>query len=64
MCCSPPGSRSADVGAATAAFGAGFTRGAFGTYLPAFMLSGMACVAVAMILITVVTTGRRKVAVA
>lgn len=39
------------LGAATAAFGAGLTRSAFDTYLPAFVLAGTACIAIAFVLV-------------
>lgn len=40
------------LGAATAAFGAGFTRTAFDTYLPAFFAAGLFCLAAAMLALT------------
>ena len=36
------------LGAALAAFGAGFSRDALGTYLPAFMIAGAACILAAL----------------
>lgn len=40
------------LGAATAAFGAGFTRTTFDTYLPAFFAAGLFCLAAAMLALT------------
>jgi predicted MFS family arabinose efflux permease len=39
------------MGAATAAFGAGVLRGAFNTYLYAFLIAGAACVLIAFVLL-------------
>ncbi|MDA9451205.1 MULTISPECIES: MFS transporter [unclassified Bradyrhizobium] len=41
------------IGAATAAFGAGFTREAFASYLPAFMAAGAMCIIAAAAIILV-----------
>jgi sugar phosphate permease len=44
------------LGAATAAFGAGFSRSDFATYLPALYVAGIACVIAAALVLTI---GRR-----
>lgn len=44
------------LGAATAAFGAGFSRSDFATYLPALYVAGVACLVAAMLALTL---GRR-----
>ena len=44
------------LGAATAAFGAGFSRSDFATYLPALYVAGVACVIAAGLVLTI---GRR-----
>jgi predicted MFS family arabinose efflux permease len=44
------------LGAATAAFGAGFSRSDFATYLPALYVAGVACVVAAALVLTI---GRR-----
>jgi hypothetical protein len=44
------------LGAATAAFGAGFSRSDFATYLPALYIAGVACVLAAGLVLTI---GRR-----
>ena len=44
------------LGAATAAFGAGFSRSDFATYLPALYVAGVACVIAAALVLTI---GRR-----
>jgi sugar phosphate permease len=41
------------VGAAVAAFGAGFTRTSFGTYLPALYIAGAFCLIAALLALTV-----------
>ena len=41
------------IGAATAAFGAGLTRTEFSTYLPAFFVAGALCIVAALAVITV-----------
>ena len=41
------------VGAAVAAFGAGFTRTEFSTYLPAFYTAGTACLVAALLAISI-----------
>src|SRR5262245_55211447 len=41
------------IGAATAAFGAGFTRSEFATYLPAFYLAGAMCLVAALLALTI-----------
>jgi len=41
------------LGAATAAFGAGLTRTLLGTYVPAFQLSGVACLLAALLVLRV-----------
>ena len=48
------------LGAATAAFGAGFSRSDFATYLPALYVAGIACVIAAGLVLTI---GRRPKAV-
>ena len=47
------------MGAATAAFGAGVLRGAFNTYLYAFLLAGAACVLIAIVLLGTTLNRRR-----
>ncbi|HEV8016248.1 MAG TPA: MFS transporter [Stellaceae bacterium] len=47
------------VGAAVAAFGAGFTRTSFGTYLPALYIAGAACLIAALLALTVGKAARR-----
>ena len=44
------------LGAATAAFGAGFSRTEFATYLPSLYVAGVACVIAAALVLTI---GRR-----
>ena len=46
------------IGAATAAFGAGFSRSELMTYLPAFYIAGAACLVAAVLAITI-RSGRR-----
>jgi sugar phosphate permease len=46
------------IGAATAAFGAGFSRSELMTYLPAFYVAGAACLVAAVLAITI-RSGRR-----
>jgi sugar phosphate permease len=46
------------IGAATAAFGAGFSRSELMTYLPAFYTAGVACLVAAILAITI-RSGRR-----
>src|SRR5579859_182532 len=46
------------IGAATAAMGAGFLRTELDTYWHAFLLAGMACVAIAMVLLGSAVKGR------
>jgi uncharacterized membrane protein YedE/YeeE len=41
------------IGAATAAFGAGFSRTEFASYLPAFFVAGMLCLVAAMLVLTI-----------
>ena len=41
------------LGAATAAFGAGFSRSDFATYLPALYVAGVACVIAAALVLTI-----------
>jgi hypothetical protein len=41
------------IGAATAAFGAGLTRTEFNTYLPAFFVAGALCIIAALAVLTV-----------
>jgi len=41
------------IGAASAAFGAGFSRTEFATYLPAFFIAGALCLCAAMLILTV-----------
>jgi sugar phosphate permease len=41
------------IGAATAAFGAGFSRTAFASYLPAFFVAGAMCLIAAMLVLTI-----------
>jgi MFS family permease len=41
------------IGAATAAFGAGFSRTAFASYLPAFFVAGVMCLLAAMLVLTI-----------
>ena len=41
------------IGAATAAFGAGFSRTAFASYLPAFFVAGAMCLIAAMLVMTI-----------
>ena len=41
------------IGAATAAFGAGFSRTAFASYLPAFFAAGALCMVAAMLVLTI-----------
>ncbi len=41
------------IGAATAAFGAGFSRTAFASYLPAFFVAGAMCLLAAMLVLTI-----------
>jgi MFS family permease len=41
------------IGAATAAFGAGFSRSEFATYLPAFYVAGAMCLVAALLALTV-----------
>ena len=50
------------LGAATAAFGAGFSRSDFATYLPALYVAGVACVIAAGLVLTI--GPRRKEALA
>ena len=48
------------LGAATAAFGAGFTRTEFATYLPAFYAAGAACLVAALLAISIRRGGVRR----
>jgi sugar phosphate permease len=48
------------MGAATAAFGAGFTRTEFATYLPAFYAAGAACLVAALLAISIRRSGVRR----
>ena len=41
------------LGAASAAFGAGFTRTEFSTYLPAFIVAGMLCLIASGLVLTI-----------
>jgi len=41
------------IGAASAAFGAGLTRTMFATYLPAFFVAGALCIIAALAVLTV-----------
>jgi predicted MFS family arabinose efflux permease len=41
------------IGAATAAFGAGFSRTEFASYLPAFFVAGMLCLVAAMLVLII-----------
>ena len=41
------------IGAASAAFGAGFSRTAFATYLPAFFVAGALCMIAAVLVLTI-----------
>ena len=41
------------IGAASAAFGAGFTRTEFSTYLPAFIVAGMLCLIASGLVLTI-----------
>jgi hypothetical protein len=41
------------IGAATAAFGAGFSRTAFASYLPAFFVAGAMCLLAAMLVLMI-----------
>jgi sugar phosphate permease len=41
------------IGAATAAFGAGFTRSTMATYLPAFYVAGAMCLVAALIALAI-----------
>jgi sugar phosphate permease len=41
------------IGAAVAAFGAGFTRAELSTYLPAFYAAGAACLVAALLAISI-----------
>jgi len=41
------------IGAASAAFGAGLTRTLFDTYLPAFFVAGALCIVAALAVLTV-----------
>ena len=41
------------IGAATAAFGAGLTRSALATYLPAFYIAGAMCLVAALIALAI-----------
>ncbi len=45
------------LGAATAAFGAGFSRSDFATYLPALYAAGVACLVAAALVLTI---GQRR----
>jgi len=47
------------LGAATAAFGAGLVRDVFGSYQPAFIIAGFACLAAAAAVPTIDRPGRR-----
>jgi predicted MFS family arabinose efflux permease len=50
------------LGAATAAFGAGVLRTALGTYLEAFMLAGLMCLGAALMVLFIGRGGRDTVA--
>jgi predicted MFS family arabinose efflux permease len=50
------------IGAATAALGAGLLRSELDTYLHAFLLAGAACVGIALVLLGSSLTGRRQLA--
>ena len=41
------------LGAATAAYGAGFTRTEYLTYLPAFIVAGAACIVAALLVLSI-----------
>jgi sugar phosphate permease len=41
------------IGAATAAFGAGFSRTVFASYLPAFFVAGALCILAAALVLTI-----------
>jgi sugar phosphate permease len=49
------------IGAAVAAFGAGASRDAFATYLPAFYTAGAACLLAAMAVLMIRSSGQRTV---
>ncbi len=51
------------IGAATAAFGAGFVRTEFSTYLPAFFVAGALCLLAAVLVLTVRKSSPRAVGV-
>ena len=48
------------LGAATAAFGAGTTRTEFGTYLPALFVAGAFCLVAALLVVTLDRTGQTE----
>jgi predicted MFS family arabinose efflux permease len=50
------------LGAATAAFGAGATRTAFASYMPALYVAGVFCIAAALLVITLRRPARAAVA--
>ena len=50
------------LGAASAAFGAGFTRTTFASYLPAFFVAGLLCVGASAVVVTIRGPRRRMVA--
>jgi predicted MFS family arabinose efflux permease len=49
------------LGAATAAFGAGYTRTAYATYLPAFFAAGVMCLGAALLVLTIGRAQPRRV---
>jgi predicted MFS family arabinose efflux permease len=49
------------LGAATAALGAGLTRTELNTYLPAFFASGLMCIVAALLALTMAKPGARRV---
>ncbi|RUO98108.1 MFS transporter [Hyphomicrobium sp.] len=49
------------LGAATAAYGAGFTRTEFSTYLPAFFAAGVACIVAAVLVLSLEKAPRMAV---
>src|SRR5215475_8089037 len=52
------------LGAATAAFGAGFTRTEFATYLPAFFVAGALCIFAALIVLAISRPAKKVAAAA
>jgi sugar phosphate permease len=52
------------LGAATAAFGAGATRSEYATYLPALYIAGSACLIASALIMTLARPRPRKVALA